>query len=349
MGKKYKHLMEQIVTRQNIYLAYTKARQGKVYSNAHIDFKENLHANLEEIYNELSNGTYAPSEYHSFYVYEPKKRLIQSLPFKDRVVQHAINNIIEPIFEKTFYPTSFACRKNKGTHYGVKKVQSDMRRLKRTHGEISYLKMDFSKYFASIQTNLIHQEIKNKISDIPLQNLIKKIYPPDTKGIPVGNLLSQLFANVIGHMFDRYIKQTLKIKCYYRYMDDTVIFHTSKEYLRKIQKHLQIYIKKVFGFKFSKWHISEIKKSPLNYIGYRYDYYFKRIRKDSVIKARRKIKHFSNNDKYLELLFLRSWGGHLRLSDNKKLKMICKGLNNAIKSSIQKSYRRNYKTPMWFC
>ena len=117
MGKRYKNLLEQITNIDNIRLAYKKAvKGGNRYTVSHLRFKENLEANLYLIQEQIKHDIYKHGEYHTFKVYEPKERVISSLPFKDRVVQHAINNIVEPIFEKGFYKTSYACRKNKGTH-----------------------------------------------------------------------------------------------------------------------------------------------------------------------------------------------------------------------------------------
>ena len=159
MGKRYKHLLEQISDIDNIRLAYKKAvKGGNRYTVSHLKFKENLEANLYLIQQQLKNEVYKHGEYHTFKVYEPKERVISSLPFKDRVVQHAINNIVEPIFEKGFYRTSYACRKNKGTHVGVKSVQASIRKTIK-NGPVYYLKMDFSKYFHSINIDSLFKEV----------------------------------------------------------------------------------------------------------------------------------------------------------------------------------------------
>jgi len=159
MGKRYKNLFEKIVNIDNLRLAYKKAvKGGNRYTAGHLKFKENLEANLFLLQEQLETEIYKHGEYHTFKVYEPKERIIASLPFKDRVVQHAINNIVEPIFENMFYKTSYACRKNKGTHKGVKDVQSKIRKLAK-NGTVYYLKMDFSKYFHSIDVNILFKEI----------------------------------------------------------------------------------------------------------------------------------------------------------------------------------------------
>lgn len=162
MSKRYKNLFDNIVDINNLRLAYIKTvRGGNRYTNAHLRFKEYLETNLYLLQQSLIKGTYTPGAYHCFYVYEPKQREIKALPFRDRVVQHAINNILEPIFEKLFYNCSYACRKNKGTHKGVKAVQSKVRKLSKI-GRVYYLKMDFRKYFHNIDKDILLTEIKEK-------------------------------------------------------------------------------------------------------------------------------------------------------------------------------------------
>lgn len=323
MGKKYKNLFEQIVDIENIRLAYKKAVVGgNRYGSSHLVFKENLENNLFLIQTELKNETYKVGDYYQFKVYEPKERLIHALPFKDRVVQHAIHNVINPIFEKTFYPCSYACRKNKGTHKGVKEVQSTIRRLSKK-GEVFYLKMDFSKYFNSIFGTFLLKEISNKIKDLKVLKLLK-LFINDV-GIHIGNLLSQLFANIYGHIFDRFIKTKLKIKHYFRYMDDTVILSNDKLKLIYIQKVLKRFSSIYMKLKFSKWFINSVESKGLNFLGYRIREKYKLIRKDSVVRAKRKIKKYKQEQNDLQLQkFLGSWTGHIKNCDSANLKFYIK-------------------------
>ena len=320
MGKRYKNLLEQITNIDNIRLAYKKAvKGGNRYTVSHLRFKENLEANLYLIQEQIKHDIYKHGEYHTFKVYEPKERVISSLPFKDRVVQHAINNIVEPIFEKGFYKTSYACRKNKGTHKGVKAVQSKIRKVIKT-GTVYYLKMDFSKYFHSINIDILFKEIERKISDTKTLNLIKK-FSNEGVGIKIGNLLSQLQANIYGHIFDRFIKTKLKVKNYFRYMDDTVILSNDKNILIEYQAKLQLFSKIFLKLEFSKWQIANLKNKLLNFLGYRISGAFKLIRKSSIIKAKRKIKFFAKRNLLDKLLiFLASWRSHLLLADSWNLK-----------------------------
>ena len=316
MGKRYKHLLEQISGIDNIRLAYKKAvKGGNRYTVSHLKFKENLEANLYLIQQQLKNEVYKHGEYHTFKVYEPKERVISSLPFKDRVVQHAINNIVEPIFEKGFYKTSYACRKNKGTHTGVKSVQASIRKTIK-NGAVYYLKMDFSKYFHSINIDILFKEICRKISDKRVVALLRGFAGDLKIGIPIGNVLSQLFANIYGHIFDRFVKTKLRMKNYFRYMDDTVIVCNSKSELVAVQRKLALFSRIFMKLRFSKWYINALSK-PLNFLGYRITENYKLIRKDSVVRAKRKIKkHLFQEDFEKLKMFLSSWSGHLISADS---------------------------------
>ncbi|MCT7643839.1 reverse transcriptase/maturase family protein [Aliarcobacter butzleri] len=316
MGKKYRNLFENISDINNLRDAYKKViKNGNRYKTEHLVFKENLEVNLYELQQELKTETYQVGKIHNFVVYEPKERFITALPFRDKIVQHAINNIIEPIFEKTFYPTSYACRKNKGTHKGVNNVQATIRRYKKQHKECYFLKTDFSKYFHSIYSKLLKEKISKKITDRKTLRLIFKFI--DEKGLKIGFLTSQLFANINGHILDTFVKTKLHIKHYFRYMDDTVLISTSKEKLKNIQKILERFSGIFMKLKFSKWFIQKVDVQFINFLGYRIKSDYKLIRKDSVIRAKRKIKRFTKLRLFDDLQkFLASWLGHVRKANS---------------------------------
>lgn len=315
MGKKYRNLFHKIVDIDNLRDAYKKAtRGGNRYSNGHLMFKENLEANLYILQQQMIKETYNIGEYKSFFVYEPKKRAISCLPFRDRVVQHAINNVIEPLFEKTFYSTSYACRKNKGVHKGINKVQSQLRKM-RAHGEVFFLKMDFRGYFHNIDSALLKESVAKKITDAKTLRLLFLFI--NQRGIMIGNLLSQLFANIYGHIFDTFIKTKLRIKHYYRYMDDTLILSHSKEELVYIKNVLEKFIGLFMKLKFSKWFIQKADVQYINFLGMRIKSGFKLLRKASVTRARRAIRKFLKHELFTKLFtFLGSWLGHAQKADS---------------------------------
>ena len=176
--------------------------------------------------------------------------------------------------------------------------------------------MDFSKYFHSINIDILFKEICRKISDKRVIALLRGFAGDLKVGIPIGNLLSQLFANIYGHIFDRFVKTKLRMKNYFRYMDDRVIVCNSKTELRIIQRKLSLFSRLYMKLKFSKWYINALSK-PLNFLGYRITENYKLIRKDSVVRAKRKIKkHLFKNDLDKLKMFLSSWSGHLISADS---------------------------------
>ncbi len=247
MGKKYKNLIAEIASMPNLYRAYQKASKGKRYSAGHLQFKEHLAANLRLLSEALRNGSYTPSPPNIFFVTEPKRREISALPFADRVAQHALCNVIEPIFDKTFLPNNYACRTGKGTHSAAAEAQAIMRR-----GFTHWLKLDYSKYFASINRAILYGEIQRKIICKGTLALISTFLPKDGRGLPIGNLTSQLFANVYGHIIDRHLTHNLRIKHWLRYMDDIVIFSHSREALAVLQMGLKWFSEVHMGLSFSK-------------------------------------------------------------------------------------------------
>lgn len=249
--KTYKNLYNQICSFENLEKAYKQAKKGKRYRNDVLRFSEHLEQNLIDLQMDLINQTYKHGEYRQFIVADAKKRLIKAAPFRDRVVHHAICNIIEPIFDKSFIYHSYACRKGKGTHSAVKVVQNRIKNM----GVGGYcLQCDISKYFASIDHVILMSFLKNKITDSKTINLLNIVVASnyDDKngrkvGIPIGNLTSQLFANIYLNKLDQFIKHELKEKNYTRYMDDFVIFSFSKKRLFEIKESIKNFIEKTLN------------------------------------------------------------------------------------------------------
>jgi retron-type reverse transcriptase len=162
MGKKYRNLMPLILADENLRLAYRQTSRGKRLTKGYLQFKEYAEANIGALKGEIATGEYRLGEYRHFTVLEPKPRLIMALPFRDRLAQHALVNVIEPIFEKTFLPMSFACRTGRGTHSGMIQAQALMRRLGKD-GPVYCLKMDFKGFFHNIDRARLHTVIRRKI------------------------------------------------------------------------------------------------------------------------------------------------------------------------------------------
>jgi len=256
--KTYKNLFEEFASFGNLLKAFKKARRGKRYKEYAAVFNYNLSSNLLKIRKRLLGEYYQFDRYNTFYLYDPKKRLINAPSFPDRIVHHALCNVIEPIFDGKFVYDSYACRKNKGTHHAVKRLQKFLIRIYQVFPSVYVLKMDVSKYFPSINHQILFQLIREKIADPKILNLIKNLiatsstgneydylFPPESyfrtnrpRGIPIGNLTSQVFANLYLNKADQFIKHRLKIKHYLRYMDDMVILAENKQYLHQVKEEI---------------------------------------------------------------------------------------------------------------
>jgi hypothetical protein len=312
MGKRYKNLFNQIVSDENLWSAYLKSSNGKRQSLEYLRFKQNDIANLALLKSALLNKTYAPSEPRNFTVYEPKEREISALPFVDRIVQHAICNIIGPIFEKTFLPNSYACRDNKGTHAAAKQVQALLRKTDTTW----VLKTDFSKYFASIDKSRLYTEITRKISCKETLSLLNMFISESGKGVSIGNLTSQLAANIYGHIIDRWLIHDAKINTFVRYMDDIVIISDRKDTLLVLFDRMNTFICDDMNMKFSRWSITEANRG-VNFCGYRLWKDYKLLRKQSVIRAKRKIIRYSKlSDTSALNKFIAAWMGHMNITNS---------------------------------
>lgn len=238
--KRYNKLFEQIISWQNFRLAFLKASKGKSRSSEVILFTMKLDENLEGLRRGIANQTYSIGEYRQFKIYDPKERIISVAPFKDRVIHHAIINILEPIFEKQFVFHTYACRKGKGTHAAARYV------FKKARSNNFFLKLDVKKYFDSIDHIELKRQLTRIIKDkrclVLLFKIIDSYYFQKNKGLPIGNLTSQFFANLYLSSLDHFILEQLKPACYARYMDDMIILADSVQELKADFHAIQMYI-----------------------------------------------------------------------------------------------------------
>lgn len=318
MGKKYKNLIGQIASKENISLAAQKARRGNPHSVSGMMFMDYLESNAARLSRSIIDGSYIPGAPHRFVIYEPKRREISALPFQDRVVQHAINNVIEPIFERTFYTQSYGCRMGRGTHKGAIACQAAMRRLEKD-GEVWVLKTDFAGYFYNIDRAVLHKRIRAKVSCAGTLELIEKYVTSTGVGIPIGNLTSQLFANVYGTIIDEWLLHEAKQKRFFRYMDDIVILGKSQKEMRDLQIKMEAFCAEKMGLRFSKWSVTKASRG-VNFLGYRIWPTHKLMRKQSVVAAKKKIGRYIKQGKSDDLRrFLASWLGHAKWADSHNL------------------------------
>ena len=286
-SKRIGFLYEKVFSLENLYLAFLEARKGKRKKKAVLKFETNLGYELDKLYKELKSGEYKPLPYREFVIYEPKRRVINAPAFRDLVVQHAIYRVIYPIFDKTFIDTSYACRKGGGTHKASNYTQKEMRKYS---GDLYFLKLDIRKFFYSIDRDILRRLFEKKIKDKRFVNIMCEFTKMDTpKGIPIGNLLSQIYALIYMNPLDHFIKRELKVKSYVRYVDDFVLIgltlDKAKEYKQKCEKFVQEYL----NLELSHWHIQKIKRG-INFVGYRTWKRVKFVRKHSMYKFKKAIK-----------------------------------------------------------
>lgn len=241
-AKMTNQLYQQVCDFENIRYSYKQTQQGcKKFRKDSILFDMCRERNLLEIWKELRNRQYKMGEYIQFKVYEPKERMVSAPKIKDKIIQFAVHNALQEVYEPVFIKTSFACLKGKGTHKAVDNVQHDMRVCKWKHGDGWILKMDVKKFFYSINRDILKRLLRKKITDPDMIWILEEIIdssPEGEKGIPLGNVTSQDFANIYLNELDQYCKRYLKVKYYTRYMDDVIIVTPTKalaqEYLDKI-------------------------------------------------------------------------------------------------------------------
>ena len=234
-------MYDALISWENLLLAYKKASRRKRGRSATAIFEHRLESNILHIQRELVAGVYEPGTYNSFFIHEPKRRLISAAPFKDRVVHHALCNIIEPVFERLFIPNSFANRVGKGTHRALQQVERYSKRYS------FFMHCDLRQFFPSIDHHILKNILSERITDESVMELISKILESGKdvltsqydmvyfagddlfavhrpRGLPIGNLTSQFWANVYMNPFDHFVKRELSCRAYLRYVDDFVLF-----------------------------------------------------------------------------------------------------------------------------
>ena len=236
--KRINHLFDQMADFRNLHLAYKKAIKGSPHSREAKRFSFFLEKELLELRDELLSETYCPGPFTHYRIHDPKERLISVAPFRDRVVHHAIVGLLEPVYEPVFIYDSYATRKNKGTHAAVLKVQQFLRSAK------FYLKADIRKHFENMDHNILMNILEQKIKDRTFLKLIRTVITavPWHKGLPIGNLTSQFFANVYLDRLDHFVKEKLRYKKYVRYMDDMVFLNDSINDLKEIQHKIDQFL-----------------------------------------------------------------------------------------------------------
>ena len=302
--------------------AHKRARKHKTYKNEVIYFELNLENNITNLLNNLKSHKYRLGKYYIFKIYEPKERIIKALPYVDRIVhQWYVEEFIKPYIVPRFINKTYACLENRGSHKAVEMLQKYMRIYKRNYGDFWVLKCDIRKFFYSINPVILYNIMKKYITDKDLLSFTKLLIfdgrsPDDTIGIPIGNYTSQFFANIYLNELDKFVKRTLKIKYYVRYMDDFIFLLPSKSKCISVKKIIERFLHDNLQLSLNDKSKYYPFKMGVNFCGYRIFTTHRLLRLSSKKKIKLNVKKWNNlySNKKLNINYamqsLSSWIGH---------------------------------------
>jgi retron-type reverse transcriptase len=267
--KRHGNLFEQITDLDNIYLAYQRARKGKSWQNTISRFDDDLDENIFNIRDSLIEKTFSTAPYIEKMIFEPKQRIIYTLPFNpDRVVQHALMNVLEPIWDGLFICDSYSCRIGKGIHAASRRTMEFIR----VAGPGAYgLKMDIRKFYPSIDHGILFEIVQRKIKCPDTLRLLEDIIYsiPGGKNVPIGNYTSQWLGNLYMNELDQILKHEHKIRHYIRYCDDFILLHQDKKFLHQVAEEIESFLAEKLLLKLSKNDIFPIRRG-IDFLGYRH-------------------------------------------------------------------------------
>lgn len=275
--KRIGNLYEKVCSIENLQLADEKARKGKLRTYGVIEHDKKREVNLLKLRETLLNGTFHTSKYDVFTIYEPKEREIYRLPyFPDRILHHAIMNVLEPIWVSTFTADTYSCIKNRGIHAAAKKEKQALR--EDPEGTTFCLKLDIRKFYPSINHDVLKSILRRKLKDKRLLRLLDEIID-SADGVPIGNYLSQYFANLYLTYFDHWIKEQKRVKHYFRYADDIVILASDKSYLHSLMGEIRAYLGDLKLEVKGNWQVFPVAARGIDFVGYVFFHTHTRMRK----------------------------------------------------------------------
>ena len=281
MPKTIRNVYDKKLTYENLMKAHLLSRRGKGYRKEIILFNLKQEEYIFWLYNQLKTGKYKHGGYTTFYITEPKQRKIEKSKYIDRVVHRwVVDNFLEPYFVPRLINTTYACLKDRGMHKTCIDVQKGMKHCKRIWGEYYIIKMDVAKYFQNINKIILYRILNEKIQDEKLMKLLKEIIYSNNgeTGLAIGNYTSQMFANIYLNEVDQYIKQKLRCKYYYRYMDDSIVLIKTKEEAKVILEKIKDFLRNRLRLELnSKTQIFKSRQG-VNFCGYKINEYRMKIR-----------------------------------------------------------------------
>lgn len=328
--KRINNIYDQVISIDNLLLADQTARRGKSMQSGIKRFDKNYEQHIADIYRELVTKTYKTSPYTTRVIKERKERIISILPYRDRIVHHAIMNVLEPMFVATFTADTYSCIKGRGVHAASRALDKALS----NQSETTYcLQLDIKKFYPSVDHNILKHLLRKKIKDKEMIWLLDSIID-SAPGLPIGNYLSQYFANFYMSYFDHWIKEKKLVKYYFRYADDIVILHKDPAYLKRViagvikymNQHLKLEVK-------PNYRILKVETHGIDFVGYVHYHTHKRLRKSikqAFARAVYKNKPWASLASYL------GWAKHANCKHLlKKLKLY------GTDTIIQRSRNRN--------
>jgi retron-type reverse transcriptase len=273
-GRCSEGVFHEVCSLANLFVAWNEFKSGKRKKDGVSQFELRLEENLFRLHEELTSKTYHHEPYEAFYVCDPKRRHIHKASVRDRVMHQALFRVLYPIFDKHFIHDSYSSRNDKGTHKGVERLEVAVRKVSKNWKSKAWtLKCDIRKFFDSIDHALLRKLILQKVEDQGIIWLLDLIFASFSKekgkGLPLGNVTSQLFANVYLNELDQFAKHVLKAKYYFRYCDDFVIVHENREFLEKCVEGVAQFLEEKLRLQLHP-HKVEIRKvsQGIDFLGY---------------------------------------------------------------------------------
>lgn len=303
---------DRICQYEELYQSHLEARKGKRYRDDVLVFTDRLEENLIEIQNELIWQTYKVGRYRQFYVREPKLRLVMALQYRDRIVQWAVYRQLYPFYDRMFIEDSYACRRGKGSHKAADRLQYWLRQVSRKPGKWYYLKLDISKYFYRVDHLVLLEILSRRIKDPRLMQLLSEIINcEDTRfglpaglspeectedmwladvGMPIGNLTSQLFANLYLNELDQLCKHELHVHYYIRYMDDVIILSDDKRELAELKMIIEEFLNDILHLDLNKKTAIRPCSLGVDFVGYHIWATHRKLKKQTARRMIRNVK-----------------------------------------------------------
>ncbi len=305
------NIYNQICSFETLYEAYLNARKNKRYRDEVLRFSSNLEENLLDLQKKLLEHTYKTGQYRKFIITDPKKRLIMALPFEDRIVHWAVYLILNPVFKKQYIVDSYGCIVGKGIHSAIKRLQYWLRQINRREEKYYFLKLDISKFYYRVDHEILLNIIKNKVADKDVIGLLDEIINcsdtafglpagvniEDTderlfdKGMPIGNLSSQMFANIYLNEVDQYIKRKLRVHYYIRYMDDMIVLSDNKKQLHELKQSIEQFLNEKLKLDLNSKTCIRPVSLGIDFVGYKIWNTHIKLRKSSLLRMKRRLKY----------------------------------------------------------